>query len=314
MTRGTDAPFAPTPRYVNQPDIDIAVHLLGAEGIAAPPVLLIHGGLHEPMAAQRFWFTPGIATALAAAGRRVLAPDRRYSTGDTRAAFAVHTWEAEVGDILAVLDALHIAQAHIVAGSNGCSVALLLAARAPQRCASLLLGWPAAPDAEPLQSAFQRTADAVSQLPSGADWLTALHRDGVPRPSEPRPGFAFGHSLLHDPRAAADLAALTGVEAAQIIRASARALLPGDPIRGSTPATCASVAAAGIPIAILPALPDDPWHPPRTVAALRTVFPAAVLLPEAAPPPAPTFGRYRDTSTSAILAHITSATGYLARP
>ena len=302
-------PAAPNLRYVNRPGIDIAVHLLGAEDASTPPVLLIHGGLHDPMAAEGFWFAPGIASDLAAAGYRVLAPDRRYSSGSTRAAFAVHTWDAEVDDMLAVLDALGIARAHIMAGSNGCSVALLLAARAPQRCASLLLGWPTAPDIEPLHSAFQLTAEAVEQLPSGADWLNVLRRDGVPRTNEPRTGFAFDHTLLHDTRAAADVAALSGVQVAQTIRASAAALLPGDPIRGVTPATCVSIGAAGIPLALLPSLPDDPWHPPRTVAALRAVFPAAVLLPIAAPPPAPTFAQYREMCVDAITAQIAITAG-----
>src|SRR5215217_3250038 len=97
------------------------------------PVLLVHGGLFDPMDGRRFWLRPGVADDLVAAGFRALVPDRRFATGKTQAPFALHSWDVEAGDLRAVLDHGGVATAHVVAASNGCSAAIRLALTRPDR-------------------------------------------------------------------------------------------------------------------------------------------------------------------------------------
>ncbi len=94
-------------------------------------VLLVHGGLFDPMTGERFWTLPGVVDDLANAGYRVLTIDRRFSPGRTTADFASHSWDVEADDLASVLDATDVGRAHVVAGSNGCSAAARLALRHP---------------------------------------------------------------------------------------------------------------------------------------------------------------------------------------
>ncbi len=95
-------------------------------------VLLVHGGLGE-IDAHRFWAEPGVVSALEASGRRVLAPDRLTDPA---------SWFAE-GDHLAAAVAREPAPVAAVAGSNGCSAAVRLAADHPHLVRRLVLCWPA---------------------------------------------------------------------------------------------------------------------------------------------------------------------------
>jgi pimeloyl-ACP methyl ester carboxylesterase len=95
-------------------------------------VLLIHGGLWEDgMDADRFWAAPGISAGLERAGLTVLAPNRLRRPPD---------WDAEVEHLAPALPGHPV---HVVAGSNGCSVAVRLASAFPDRIGRLLLAWPA---------------------------------------------------------------------------------------------------------------------------------------------------------------------------
>jgi len=102
-------------------------------------VLLVHGGLWEPMDAEAFWGAPGITAALTAVGLTVVAPDRPKRPSD---------WAVEV-------DALgeHLADSTepvtIIGASNGCTAAARLALIHPAVVDRLMLAWPAtAGDAE----------------------------------------------------------------------------------------------------------------------------------------------------------------------
>lgn len=94
-------------------------------------MLLIHGGLWEDMDAERFWHRPGIVAGLRARGIETLAPTRRRRAPD---------WRAEVDHLAGLLPATPLA---VLAGSNGCSVAVRLALDLPGRVERLLLAWPA---------------------------------------------------------------------------------------------------------------------------------------------------------------------------
>jgi len=133
-------PFAPNAEAAIWYDDDGA----SDAGEARETVLLVHGGLFDPMDGARFWRAPGVVSDLVAAGYRVLTPDRRFH-GRTTTPFAAHSWAREASDLLAVVRQGGLARVHVVAGSNGCSAALRLALLAPETVASLALCWPAAP-------------------------------------------------------------------------------------------------------------------------------------------------------------------------
>lgn len=105
----------------------------------APPMVLVHGGIGEPMNAERFWHRPGVVAGLEAAGCHVAAPDR--NTAPT-------SWS----DGAAELASLITQPAFVVAGSNGCSVALRLAIERPALVTGLVLAWPAVGDDPELDS------------------------------------------------------------------------------------------------------------------------------------------------------------------
>lgn len=238
-------------------------------------VLLVHGGLFDPMTGERFWTTPGVTDDLADAGFRVLVPDRRYSPGRTSADFGVLNWQIEADDLAAVIDGAGVERAHVVAGSNGCSVAAWLALRYPERVATLILCWQGALTTVALEASFERSAAAVER-DGTAIYLDTLRRDGVPRPGEERPGFPYGFALLHDRLTATSFLAHSGDEAARIFRGTA-AMLPGDPLRGLTRETAARLGSSGIPIYVMPAEPEDPYHPRSASLALRDAIPGATL-------------------------------------
>ncbi|TCC16639.1 alpha/beta fold hydrolase [Kribbella speibonae] len=103
-------------------------------------VVLVHGGLWEPMDAAAFWGTTGITDGLSAAlapdGIEVLAPDRPQRA---------RTWDVEVA-VLGEQLAKRSGPVRIVGASNGCTVAVLLALRFPGLVDRLLLAWPATGD------------------------------------------------------------------------------------------------------------------------------------------------------------------------
>jgi pimeloyl-ACP methyl ester carboxylesterase len=95
-------------------------------------VLLIHGGLWEDgMDAERFWSAPGILAGLERQGVTVLAPNRLHRPP---------SWDAEVEHLAPALPGHPVS---VVAGSNGCSVAVRLALAFPDQIKGLLLAWPA---------------------------------------------------------------------------------------------------------------------------------------------------------------------------
>jgi pimeloyl-ACP methyl ester carboxylesterase len=94
-------------------------------------VVLIHGGLHEDMDAERFWIRPGIVGGLRERDLDMLAPDRLRTAP---------TWAAEVDHLLPGLPSGPIV---IVGGSNGCSVAVRLVLAQAHSVVGLVLAWPA---------------------------------------------------------------------------------------------------------------------------------------------------------------------------
>jgi pimeloyl-ACP methyl ester carboxylesterase len=123
-------------------------------------LLLIHGGLWEDgMDAESFWHKPGIVAGLQRHGFEVLTPNRRYRAPD---------WTAEVNHLAPVLPDRPVT---ILAGSNGCSVAVRLALAFPDRIERLLLAWPATAN-DPTVDAQSRAG--LTELDASPEVVDAL--------------------------------------------------------------------------------------------------------------------------------------------
>jgi pimeloyl-ACP methyl ester carboxylesterase len=286
-------------------DADGATLWCDARGHGAT-ALLVHGGLFDPMDGARFWIAPGVADDLAAAGYRVLTPDRRYGVGRTTSDFRAHNWDIEAADLAAVLVATGGTPAHVVAGSNGCSAAIRLALTRPDLVRSLTLCWPTALDNAALLAQFERSAAFIEE--SGPDgYLAELRAHGLPRPGEARPGFPYGAALLRDARLAASFVAQSPA-AAETLRASAAALLPGELLRGVSHADARRLLERTFPLAIAPPEPEDAFHTRAAAEALVSALPGARVTAGAPVTPSPLFERSRADFAARLLHVLRDAT------
>jgi pimeloyl-ACP methyl ester carboxylesterase len=121
---------------ITTPD-GVTIHVVD-EG-AGDAVLMIHGHTFDHRT-----FDPQ-APALLAAGRRLIRPDLRGHGQSERPPAGYHT-SFHAADMLAVLDQLEVASAHVVGFSVGGGVALELALAAPERVRTLTLLAPVMPD------------------------------------------------------------------------------------------------------------------------------------------------------------------------
>jgi pimeloyl-ACP methyl ester carboxylesterase len=110
-------------------DVKVAFDDLGPA--AGRPLLMIMG-----MAASRFWWPPGLLTAVQATGFRPIIIDLR-DTGESTRMSAAYRAEDLTDDAVAVLDALHLPTAHLFGLSFGGLVAQRLALRHPDRVRTL---------------------------------------------------------------------------------------------------------------------------------------------------------------------------------
>jgi len=76
-----------------------------------------------------------------------------------------------------------------------------------------------------------------------------------------------------------------------------RALLDGQTLRGVTDAELSSL---GMPVAVLPSVPENPFHQRRTVDGLRRLLPDSWELPGCPEPPRPDFGPHLDHLLTSI--------------
>lgn len=93
-------------------------------------LILIPGGIWEPMTAQAFWTDPGVTGDLQEAGHAVGVVERITHP---------RSWHADAQHVAAQLPDGPLT---LIAGSNGCSVAAILAVALP-RVERLVLAWPA---------------------------------------------------------------------------------------------------------------------------------------------------------------------------
>lgn len=100
------------------------------------PVVLVPGGLYDdpPVTAQWFWVETGVAPMLQRRKVDVIVHDRPISP---------KSWEQEASALEATIAGAGHDRASLVAGSNGCSVALRLMLDRPDLVARVMLCWPA---------------------------------------------------------------------------------------------------------------------------------------------------------------------------
>jgi len=130
-----------------------------SEGHHPAGVILIHGGLYEPIGPDEFWHGPGVVVGLENAGLEVVAPARIA---------APISWTDEVEHLRATLPTAP-SRWSVVAGSNGCSVAVRMTVDHPEIVLALVLCWPA--------TAGDPEVDQMEQAP--VDMLTGETLRGV---------------------------------------------------------------------------------------------------------------------------------------
>ena len=115
-------------------DVEIA-YLGEGEG---EPIVLVHGFASTK---EVNWVQPGWVTALARAGRRVIALDNR-GHGESSKLYEPSAYHSAImaDDVRALLDHLRIGRADVMGYSMGARVAAFLAVRHPERVRSAIIG------------------------------------------------------------------------------------------------------------------------------------------------------------------------------
>lgn len=167
---------------------DLVFDVRRAGDAQAPPVLCLHGFPHS----HHGW--RHLLAGLPAHGYRVIAPDQRgYSPGARPAGIDAYATERLVADALAVAEAFDAPRFHLVGHDWGGHLAWLIAARHPERLASLtVLSRPhpaafaeamAVDPAQARRSTHHRAflePDAASRLLADGTLRRALVEAGVP--------------------------------------------------------------------------------------------------------------------------------------
>jgi pimeloyl-ACP methyl ester carboxylesterase len=126
--------MAPVEMFARAGDAELCVHAFGDR--ADPAVLLVQGA-----GAAMDWWEDDFCRRLVAGGRRVIRYDHRDTGASTTcpAGAPDYTGRDLAEDIVAVLDALGVARAHLVGLSMGGALAQVVALDHPDRVASLTL-------------------------------------------------------------------------------------------------------------------------------------------------------------------------------
>lgn len=267
-----------------------------------PAILLIHGGLCDAMQGELFWGRPGIVEDLLTCGYRVLVPDRRLCGGSTQTTFAAYSWEIDATDMASVVQAAGLERVHIVAGSNGCSTAIRLALAYPQMVRSLILCWPAAPDNDDLRTAYELATSTVERL-GPALYLKHLREQSESRSVDRQMLSPWDVALLRDDALAASFSDFEAHVAAEIMRSSAEAILAGDLLRGVWADEVGALSRASIPVTVMPADPENPFHPLATAVNVAAHIPNARLVRGFPETPTPRFAPLR-TEFTAVLSSV----------
>lgn len=143
-----------------------------------PGVILIHGGLYEAIGPEEFWHEPGIVAGLEFGGLQVITPRR---------VFTPSSWSDEVEHLRASIPSIPSGWS-LVAGSNGCSVAVRMAIDHPELVARLVLCWPATagdPEIDKLERAPVGMLRGATLRGVSDDELTRITLPVTISPSDP---------------------------------------------------------------------------------------------------------------------------------
>lgn len=267
-----------------------------------PSIVLIHGGLLEPMDANRFWVATGIVDSLVRSGFRVIIYDRRFSGGKTVAPMGVHSWDIEAADISAVTTATNDRRVHIIAGSNGVSAAIRFATVYPNRVCSLTLCWPTPPDNEPLHDGFQEAHSLV------ATHGTSAYIDAVRGPSgDVNQWLPFQHVLVQKDAVTERFRCTAPNDAANIFTRCDELLLTSDVLRGVSSEDLEALGQAGIPAVVFPADPEDRFHTREIACELASRIACAKLVSGTLVSLSPLFPQFLDVFTARVVEHLRSS-------
>jgi pimeloyl-ACP methyl ester carboxylesterase len=266
---------------------------------SGPAILLIHGGLCDAMQGELFWDRPDIVEDLLTRGYRVLVPDRRLCGGSTKTTFAAYSWEIDAIDMASVVQAAGLERVHVVAGSNGCSTAIRLALAYPAMVRSLILCWPTVPDNDDLRTAYELAASTVERL-GPALYLKQLHEESESRAVDRQMLSPWDVTLLRDDALVASFSSFEAHAAAAIMRSSSEAILAGDLLRGVWTDEVGALTRARMPVTIIPADPENPFHPLATAMNVAAHIHGARMVRGFPESPTPRFAPLR-AEFSAVL-------------
>lgn len=181
---------------------------------SGPPIILTGGGLNGTR--EVYWpIIPGLARE-----HRVIAYDRRWG-GQSKSPLAVQTWDLGCLDVIGLMDALGIDQAHLGGGSSAPGISMGCAARYPDRVSSL---FPSIVAGGIIAEAF-----LVAKLFLGIDIALSQGMKALVAACDPtnrRAPFVPDH-VLSDPEYRATLESMPPEEFAQIMRNTIHAIVDG---------------------------------------------------------------------------------------
>ena len=153
------------------------------------PVLILHGGSHD----ASHWAE--VCRRLPAE-LRCLVPDQRGHGASDRAPDGDYSCEAQVADVVALLDALAIERCALVGHSMGGLNALHFAGRWPERVRALVLVDVGTETRESGLAAIRRTRERAAALAAASESSPDSSTTSSSRPAAPPPSPSFDVRLL----------------------------------------------------------------------------------------------------------------------
>ncbi len=255
---------------------------------SGPALLMLAPGGFD--ATMEKWRTAGVWKGMQpldalSASFTVVAYDRRES-GNSGGRVEKLSWALFADQAKHVLDHLEIAQAFVLGGCMGCSVATAFAARYPEATRALILHWPVGGYRWKLNGSDRFARHLRFARDNGLAGVVKRAHEGRSFWQDPEAG-PWASAIVRDQGFADAFQALDLERYLGIIAASARGLFDRDMPPGAEPE---ELMAMKVPALILPG--DDPAHATSGAHYLREVLPQPEFWPVM--PPEQTPERVRD--------------------
>jgi pimeloyl-ACP methyl ester carboxylesterase len=250
---------------------------------AGPPLLMLAPGGFD--ATMEKWSTAGVWKGMQpldalAQDFTLIAYDRRES-GASGGRVEKLSWSLFADQAKALLDHLKIADAFVLGGCMGCSVALAFAARHPQATRALLLHWPVGGYRWKLNGGDRFTRHARYAHEHGLAGVVARAQTGKSFWADPEAG-PWASVLVRDPRFVTAFLNQDPERYVAQVQAAGRSLFDRDTAPGAEPE---EIMAMKVPAVILPG--DDPAHATSASHYLRELLPRAEFWPVMPPDQTP---------------------------